>query len=149
MKKFIENKKLMIIAGYVLLGIITICCIINTVISNKKLANAVNENSNNNVDQKENEIKGSAEISNFSFSTTDTIFENGTSEFVTTIKNVGTVSSYINEFAIVVSNQNGEEIVRVYGIVDKELAPNEEVIINSSYGGDLSNYGKLDYTIEK
>ncbi len=126
------------------------------ILRNKKgLINNSNQNSEN--ISKENENKNpndnfipSDKDTNFDFHLDDTKYEENTTEFIVTITNKSNQPKYLNEFFIQLeSNEESKEQLRVYGIVEKELASNETITINCTYGDDLKNYKIIGYSIEK
>ena len=142
------KKLIFILAPIVLIVLIVgIVILINT--GKKEDIPSVNED--NNVEEKVPGESGisSDSIESFEFKIDDETFEEGTSSFTVTVTNKTNEAKYLNTFALVPKDENGNSMISIYGIIDEEIEANGTRTIICSYGGDVSNYSSMDYKIEK
>ncbi len=83
----------------------------------------------------------------FEFQTNSVNFENGNSIFDIKVKNTSDSEKYINEFIMHVKDANGEDLANLFGNVNGNIEAGGERIISCSFGGDLSNYSKLEFEL--
>ena len=86
-------------------------------------------------------------VSDFNFNLINSSFENGTSNFDIEITNVSSESKYIKEFNVAVKDKEGNLLVTLAGIVESDIASNDKITITCSYGGDLSSFDSLKYSL--
>ena len=91
----------------------------------------------------------SDEIDSFVFIIEEATFEDGTSDFMVKITNQSGEPAYINTFAMRIKDSEGNEMIKLTGIVNEEIEANGTRTVGCSYGGDLSGYASVDFAIEK
>ncbi len=138
-----ENKKIIPIIG---IGVIAIALILTLAINLTKKEEPTN-NPNNKPTEIEENKRRSDTVDNFEFTLEDVKVENNSTEFVVKITNKSQEPKYLNEFLIRVKDSEGNQLASVYGIVEKEIEGEER--ISCYYGGDISNFGSIEYEIER
>ncbi len=138
-----KNKK---IIPMIIIGVIVIALIIILAINLTKKDKPTN-NPNNQPTEVEENRRASDTIDNFEFTLEEVKYENNSTEFKVKITNKSNEAKYLNEFLIRVKDSEGNQIASVYGIVEKEIEGEER--ISCYYGGDISNFGSIEYEIER
>lgn len=150
MENKIDKKVIMGVAGLFLVLLIT------GVLVGMNLKKKTGEVDNPQQNNEQTEKHGNGEMSDFKFELIDKRFEeetlengetNKTSEFTIKITNISKETKYIKEFRVNVKDKNGEQIIALSGIVESEIGSNETTEMICGYGGDLSNYGTLEYEL--
>ena len=98
-------------------------------------------------EKKEETKPQKVDISDFTFSLENALFENGTSSFTIKITNNSSEIKHIDKFVAVIKNSEGQELVRLDGVVNQDIEGNGSTIVTCAYGDDLSNYATLEYEI--
>ncbi len=137
-----KNKKIIPI----IIGVIAIALIITLAINLTKKDKPINKPNNQPTEIEENR-RASDTIDNFEFTLEDVKYKNNSTEFAIKITNKSNEAKYLNEFLIRVKDSEGNQIASVYGIVEKEIEGEER--ISCYYGGDISNFGSIEYEIER
>lgn len=75
------------------------------------------------------------------------LYENESSMFDVTIKNLGSEEITIHEIVLHIKDENNENIIDLIGYVNSAIPGQQETLIQCSYGGDLRNYKSVDYEI--
>ncbi len=135
-----KNKKIIPI----IIGVIVIALIIILAINLTKKDKPTNKPNNRPVEENR---RASDTVDNFEFILEDVKYENNSTEFKVKITNKSSEPKYLNEFLIRVKDSEGNQIASVYGIVEKEIEGEER--ISCYYGGDISNFGSIEYEIER
>ena len=140
----LKNKKTIIVGVIILIviiaGIITIPLIMN---GNKK------EQDKTSTNEPQTSTRKSEAIENFEFSLENEKFENNASDFTVKIANTAAEAKYLNQIYLQVNDPEGNELVKLYGVVDQEIPGQDSILIGLSYGGDLSNHGEITFHIEQ
>ena len=112
---------------------------------NKKIPteNASNVKTNTNKEFLNNQTINGIEISNINLS-----YQNEVSTFTAIVTNKLTVVKKVGIIDIVIKDENKNEIIKLKGLIDKNMKVNESTSINASTSLDLTSAKYVEYKIK-
>ena len=133
-----------IISIFVTLGLVTGCgC-------SKKENTKIEETKKEEVKVNTNEdVIKDQEVDGIKMTNTSLVVTNGITKLVTNVTNNSTEDYNLEEYIIIVKDENGKEIIRIPGYVGNTIKAGETKTINSSVDIDLSNAKSIEYEVKK
>jgi uncharacterized protein YcfL len=86
-------------------------------------------------------------ISDIQISNINIVYENEISTFTAIVTNNGKSNKKIGVIDIIFKDEEGQEIITLKGLIDKNLKPNESSSINAGTSIDLRNAKNIEYKI--
>lgn len=144
-----SNKNLFTILG-VIIVLLIIVIIVVYIINNKKTKEETNTNEEKVIINKNEGVIEDKELEGLSLTKTSLIYKDGISTLETTVTNNTDIPYYLEEFHIIVKDENGNDIIHytdedgnvvnyLVGYAGIELAPKESTGIETSIDFDISS----------
>ncbi|MDE6284907.1 MAG: hypothetical protein K2M17_04105 [Bacilli bacterium] len=106
-------------------------------------------NTNNPEGNKENQqIESKVALNDFQIELLSSNIENGTSEFTFEITNTSQETKYVSELEAIAKDSEGNDVITLFGVIEKEILSGEKEMVICSYGGDLSNIATFTYELK-
>lgn len=100
------------------------------------------------VNTNENVIKDQ-EVDGIKMTNTSLVVTNGITKLITNVTNNSTEDYNLEEYTIIIKDENDKEIIRIPGYVGNTIKAGETKTINSSVDIDLSNAKSIEYEVKK